>query len=160
MLPLCEILHISVNELLSGERLHDSEYKKKAEKNIMNLMEQRQQAKRNLWLGILAVVSTFLAGFTLIMVSGWLEMEVWQRVVLIVIGFISIVSGIAVAVVLEVNSGSFECSKCGKRFMPKMSAYLCGAHTTTRRKMKCPFCGVKNWCVRRFSLLKDDEEQQ
>lgn len=160
MLPLCEILHISVNELLSGERLHDSEYKKKAEKNIMNLMEQRQQAKRNLWLGILAVVSTFLAGLTLIMVSGWLEMEVWQRVVLIVIGFISIVSGIAVAVVLEVNSGSFECSKCGKRFMPKMSAYLCGAHTTTRRKMKCPFCGVKNWCVRRFSLLKDDEEQQ
>ena len=159
MVPLCEILHISVNELLSGERLHDSEYKKKAEKNIMNLMEQRQQAKRNLWLGILAVVSTFLAGLTLIMVSGWLEMEVWQRVVLIVIGFISIVSGIAVAVVLEVNSGSFECSKCGKRFMPKMSAYLWGAHTTTRRKMKCPFCGVKNWCVRRFSLLKDDEEQ-
>ena len=160
MLPLCEILHISVNELLSGERLQDSEYKKKAEKNIMNLMEQRQQAKRNLWLGILAVISTFLAGLTLIMVSGWLEMEVWQRVVLIVIGFISIVSGIAVAVVLEVNSGSFECSKCGKRFMPKMSAYLCGAHTTTRRYMKCPFCGVKNWCVRRFSLLKDDEEQQ
>ena len=159
MLPLCEVLHISVNELLSGERLQTSEYKKKAEKNIMSLMEQRQQSKRSLWLGILAVVSTFLAGVTLIMVSGLLEMEAWQRVVLIVIGFISIVSGIAVAVVLEVNSGAFECSKCGKRFMPKMLTYLCGAHTATRRKMKCPFCGVKNWCVRRFSLLKDDEEQ-
>ena len=160
MLPLCEILQISVNELLTGKRLHSSEYKKSAEDNLMKLINERETAKRSLWLGILAVVSTFLAGLTLIMVSGWLEMETWQRIVLIVIGFISIVSGITVAVVLEVNSGAFECSKCGKRFMPTMGAYLMGPHTTTRRHMKCPFCGVKNWCIRRFSLEIEEEKEE
>lgn len=36
MIPLCNSLHINVNELLSGERLADSEYQKKAEENIMS----------------------------------------------------------------------------------------------------------------------------
>ena len=31
MLPLCEALDISVNDLLSGERISDIDYKKKAE---------------------------------------------------------------------------------------------------------------------------------
>mgnify|MGYP002509338339 CR=1 FL=1 len=36
---LCEILKINVNELLSGERLPSQEYTKKAEENMMNLIE-------------------------------------------------------------------------------------------------------------------------
>ena len=31
MMPLCEILEISINDLLSGERVSGSDYKKKAE---------------------------------------------------------------------------------------------------------------------------------
>ena len=90
MMPLCDVLQISVNELLSGTRLLSSEYKKNAEENIMRLMNETQRAKRSLWLGILAVVVTFLAGLTLIMLSGFLEMENWMRIVLIVIGFVTL----------------------------------------------------------------------
>lgn len=32
MLPLCDALHITVNDLLSGERLSDTEYQERAEK--------------------------------------------------------------------------------------------------------------------------------
>ena len=39
MLPLCEALGISVNELLSGERLTETEYQRKAEENMGNLVE-------------------------------------------------------------------------------------------------------------------------
>ena len=39
MLPLCEALGISVNELLSGERLTETEYQRKAEENMVNLAE-------------------------------------------------------------------------------------------------------------------------
>ncbi|RKJ20814.1 XRE family transcriptional regulator [bacterium D16-50] len=39
MLPLCEALGISVNELLSGERLTETEYQRKAEENMVNLVE-------------------------------------------------------------------------------------------------------------------------
>lgn len=35
MLPLCELLGITVNELLSGERLDEKQYYKRAEKNLM-----------------------------------------------------------------------------------------------------------------------------
>ena len=38
MLPLCERLGISVNELLSGERLEQENYEQKAEENMLNLM--------------------------------------------------------------------------------------------------------------------------
>lgn len=160
MMPLCELLQISVNELLSGKRLQSSEYKQNAEDNIMRLIEEKQQAKRSLWVGIIAVLSSFLAGFTLIMLTGYLTMEDWQRVVLIIIGFMTIIAGITIAIALEVTSGAFECSKCGKRFMPKTWAYLAGAHTATRRYLKCPHCGEKSMCIRRFSLTKESEENQ
>ena len=39
MMPLCTILGISVNELLSGERLEDENYSDRAEENIVNILE-------------------------------------------------------------------------------------------------------------------------
>lgn len=158
MLPLCEILGVSVNELLSGKRLPSGEYQKHAEVNIMSLMQERRESKRNVGLSIFIVLVTFLAGFTLIWLSGSLEMETWLRVLLVVIGFISLLGGITVAVVLEVTSGAFECQKCKKRFMPTLGAYIAGAHTPTKRWLKCPHCGEKSWCIRRMSLTKEEEE--
>ena len=38
MLPLCQRLGISVNELLSGERLEQESYEQRAEENMLNLM--------------------------------------------------------------------------------------------------------------------------
>ena len=160
MMPLCQILKISVNELLTGRRLQSSEYQRNAEKNLMKLINEREHAKRSLWLGIIALVPAFLAGITLIMIAGYFDLEVWQRIVLILIATLTIAAGLTVAVVLEVNSGAFECAKCGKRFMPKMGAYLAGMHTATRRFLKCPYCGEKSMCIRRFSLEVEEEKEE
>ena len=40
MLPLCKTLQIGVNDLLSGERLCEDNYRKRAEENLMNLIEE------------------------------------------------------------------------------------------------------------------------
>ena len=40
---LCAILKINVNELLSGERLPSQDYNKKAEENIMSLMQENNE---------------------------------------------------------------------------------------------------------------------
>lgn len=40
--PLCEILNINVNELLSGEHLSETVYSLKAEENIMALMKENE----------------------------------------------------------------------------------------------------------------------
>ena len=37
--PLCEILNISINELMSGEKLNDLEYNKKLEENIITTID-------------------------------------------------------------------------------------------------------------------------
>lgn len=49
MLELCEILGITVNELLSGERITTMEdYKNKAEKNMIELQEKKEKVKKSL----------------------------------------------------------------------------------------------------------------
>ncbi|MDE7275052.1 MAG: methyltransferase domain-containing protein [Lachnospiraceae bacterium] len=48
MQSVCNILHIDLNELFSGERLTDTDYKKKAEENMMNLVEEAEKLKKNI----------------------------------------------------------------------------------------------------------------
>lgn len=48
MTPLCEILDINLNELFSGERLTDADYKKKAEETIMRLVAEADKMKKNI----------------------------------------------------------------------------------------------------------------
>ncbi len=46
MLELCAILGITVNELLSGERIPMEEYQKKAEENLVELQEKKAKAQK------------------------------------------------------------------------------------------------------------------
>ena len=151
MLPLCELLEISVNELLSGERLDEKKYFEKAEQNIMSLMEEKAQAKKKLIIAAIICVITLLAGLTLVLVAVLLEMETWLRVVLGVMGAVIIVTGIGLACVLERDAGVYECKHCGERFVPTMTAYLFAPHTPTTRRLKCPKCGKKSYCKKRLS---------
>ena len=159
MLPLCKELDISVNELLSGRKLSDSEYKQNAEDNILSLIqEERAKTKFQTIIAVIVVVATFFAGFTLIMLSGFLEMKTLYRILLIVIGAVVILTGIGVAVALEITCGAFECRKCGHRFVPSVGAYLMGVHTATTRLLKCPKCKKISWCARRMSLSTEEKE--
>lgn len=46
MMELCTILEITVNELLSGERITMDEYQKKAEENLIELQEKKTKAQK------------------------------------------------------------------------------------------------------------------
>ncbi|MCM1244016.1 MAG: helix-turn-helix domain-containing protein [Roseburia sp.] len=67
MLPLCELLEINVNELLSGEHLTQDSYCGKAEENMMNLMKtnenQRKRTIKSMVSGIVLIV-----GFMLVLI--------------------------------------------------------------------------------------------
>lgn len=49
LLPLCHMLNISVNELLSAEKILPADYHKKAEENMANLMEKTGQKTKRQW---------------------------------------------------------------------------------------------------------------
>lgn len=151
MMPLCNELDITVNELLAGERLTEAEYKQKTEEIIMDLMKEKQENKKKVILAVITVVVTLLASLTIFMVSGYYEMPEWHRVVLMIIGFIVLAGGLYVAAALEWNAGTYECGHCKSRFVPTKGAYAAGMHTLTKRYLKCPECGKKSWCKRRLT---------
>ena len=157
MLPLCELLEISVNELLSGERLDEKRYFEKAEQNIMSLIEEKAEAKKKLFIAVIVVVITLLAGLTIVLLADLLEMKTWLRVLLFVIAFVVIGTGIGIACVLDRDAGVYECKHCGERFVPTMKAYLFAPHMPTTRKLKCPKCGKKSYCRKRLSKSEEDK---
>ena len=153
MLPLCELLEISVNELLSGEKLDEKRYVEKAEQNIISLMDEKAQAKKHLIFAVIIAVVTLVAGFTLILFAKYMEMDTWLKIVLVVMGFIIICLGIGIACALEKDAGVYECRHCGERFVPTMKAYIFAPHMLLSRRMKCPKCGKKSYCKKRLSKL-------
>ncbi|MBQ8343507.1 MAG: helix-turn-helix domain-containing protein [Clostridia bacterium] len=146
ILPLCNELGITANELLSGKKLTETEYKKNAEENIVNLMNEKKELKLKVFMEVAVVLITIIAGLALCMVAGLLTIPFGWRVALIVIALTVIFVGIVSAFVLERTAFAFKCSHCGNRFVPTVGAYIMGMHTITKRHLKCPKCGVRNWC--------------
>lgn len=151
MLPLCEALHINVNELLSGEDLTDADYKQKAEENMMNLAREKEESKKKLVLAVIECVLTIISGMTLMLVARMLPMEQWLRAVLIVLAVLVMLGGVGVACALDLSAGTYECRKCGARFVPTAGAFIAGPHTITKRQLKCPHCGKTSYCKKRLT---------
>lgn len=155
MLPLCEILKISVNELLSGEKLNASEYKAKAEENIMKLINEKQENKKRITLSIIVMAITIISASVLVMVSGLAQIPDVARIALIAVAVVIIVAGLGVTAVLDMDASIYECPHCGERFVPNFKDYFLGAHTITRRSLRCPNCGKKSYCRRRLTTKSE-----
>lgn len=146
LLPLCNELDITVNELLSGERVSEEDYRKKAEENMVNLVKEGQENKKKIILSVMVAILVIVAATPLFALSGAIEMDTWIRVILIVIGLIVIAIGLAIACILDRDAGAYECPECNTRFVPEMAAYIMGPHTITKRKLVCPHCGAHKYC--------------
>jgi transcriptional regulator with XRE-family HTH domain/predicted RNA-binding Zn-ribbon protein involved in translation (DUF1610 family) len=146
MLPLCEALDISVNDLLSGERISDIDYKKKAEENMMNLMKENQENKKKEAIAIICAVITIIAVCSLVFISAYIEMHAAIRVALIVLAVVTAALGIGVASILENEASYFVCPHCHAEFKASMKDYVNGYHTFTKRYLKCPECGKSSMC--------------
>jgi transcriptional regulator with XRE-family HTH domain len=146
IIPLCEALDISVNELMTGERIAEYDYRKKAEENMVNLVKEAQESKKKIILSAMVAVLTIAGGIPFFIIAELIEMETWQRIILIVIGFILVVWGIIIACILDKEAGAYECPACHDRFVPDMKDYLMAPHTITKRRLRCPKCGETHWC--------------
>lgn len=146
LLPLCEELDISVNELLAGERVSDNDYRKKAEETMVNLVKEAQESKKKIILSAMVIGLVILAAVPLFLIASIFEMEIWLRFVLIGIGFLVVTVGIIIACILDKDAGAFECPECHNRFVPEMREYVMSLHTVTKRKLCCPKCGATRYC--------------
>lgn len=148
---LCEILEVGLNELLSGEKLTDDDYKTKAEDNIANLLAERRTNKQKIAFSVICFLVCFSVLLVCVLLAGYVTMPTWLRICLIVYGFIILIFGLGVAVYYDIKTGSFECRHCGKKFTPSVSAYILGMHSATTRFLKCPHCGKRSFCKKRLT---------
>lgn len=146
LLPLCEILEITANELLSGKRLSENEYKQKAEENMVNIINESQENKKKIVVECMICAMSLLACITLILLSGFLALKIWLRLALIAVSILIMVVGISSAVILDIQTGAFECPKCKNRFVPSTKEFVLGYHTLTKRNLICPKCGERSFC--------------
>lgn len=146
LISLCSELDITVNELLSGERVSEEQYRKKAEENMVNLVKEAQENKKKIILSVMVGILTILAAVPLFMVAGMFDMRTGVRITFIVIGIVVLIIGIAVACIMDREAGAFECPECHERFIPDMKSYIMAAHTLTKRKLICPKCGAHRYC--------------
>ncbi len=155
MLELCDLLKISVNELLSGERIMTEAYDKRAEENLLELAKQKEEKDKQLLrleyvIGYTASV-TFLI---LIFVASFLEMACWLRILLIVAGSVIFAFGVGNAVMIEQIAGYYECPNCHHKYVPTYQSVFLAPHMGRTRKMKCPECGKRGW--QKKVLTKED----
>ncbi len=150
MLPLCETLNITVNDLLSGERVCEVDYQKKAEENMMDLMKENQENKKRMALSVICGLITIIAVCSLIVIASYIELPVLTRIAVILLAVATAAAGIGAAAMLEVKAGYYECPHCKAQFVPTIGEYVKGYHTLTKRKLTCPACGKRGMCKHRI----------
>lgn len=150
MLPLCNTLNITVNDLLSGEKVSEVNYQKKAEENMINLAKENEENKKQMVLSVVCGFITIIAVCSLVVIASYIEMPTIARVGIIVIAIITAIVGIGSATVLEVKAGYYECPYCKALFIPNITEYVKGYHTLTKRRLTCHKCGKLGMCKHRI----------
>ena len=146
MLELCGLLHISVNELLSGERLMSEVYDRRAEENLLAMRREVDEKNRQLlrteyWVALPAII----AGMAMVFTAAFAEMPVWLRIALIVFALAMLLVVAFVAVGIEQKAGYYECRICHHRYVPTYRQTNLAMHMGRTRYMTCPKCGKKSW---------------
>ena len=146
MLELTEILGISVNELLTGEKIEKEDYKEMAENNLLELKKQEEFSNK-------ALLSTeIIIGFigtsqflTLILFAAFVDTSNLVRGLMITVACCIFAVAMYYALKIEREAGYYECPECHNRYVPEMWAVVMAPHVCRTRKMRCPKCGKKSW---------------
>ena len=148
LLPLCNELEITVNELLTGERISQQNYKKKAEENMVNMIREKEENKQKLLLTtMIGVISTITFVTLLLVVCFYTDVITLPiKMVLMVIAISVFGVGLYVAMWGDRKIGYFKCRNCNELFTPTFMQYNMGMHLLSTRYLKCPHCKTKTWC--------------
>lgn len=107
------------------------------------------RARRTMWIKMIALgivmdtawISTLILG---IMTGTW-----WPFPLALIFVF-----GVGMWLVLKYSAHStYLCPVCGAEFRPKIRAFLLSGHTPYTRRLVCPCCHEKDWCVERYHAL-------
>lgn len=146
MLELCDILKITVNDLLCGEVVTVDNYNRELENNLLEMIKQKEQADKRLLtteivLGIICLIPLTAA----VVFAAVMPLEEWIKNIILIAGIIPLLAATPFAIKIEQNAGYYECRKCGHIHIPQYSSVFLAMHINRTRYMRCPKCGKMSW---------------
>ena len=147
MLELCDILCISVNELLSGEIINMENSNEKNEKLFLDMAKELEKKNKTIWshMWAIMIVSITVLITGLFIAAFFIPEGIWQLVA--VIGLCAVfLPPCFYALKLEVSVGAYKCKNCGHEIVPTYTQALNAMHRGTTRYLKCPECNKRTWC--------------
>lgn len=146
MLELCDILGISVNELLTGEKIKMQDYDKFAEQNLLYMQKREEQKnKMILYLEVFMIVLSIISCGGLALTAKYAIESLPWKITVIVCAVVLLLGTLIICMKLEREVGWYQCAKCGHRYVPGWGSYTKAMHMGWTRYMKCPKCGQKSW---------------
>ena len=147
MLELCDILGISVNELLSGEESNMENSSQKNEQLLLDMAKELEKKNKTIWSSMWAIMivsmTALIAG---IFIAAFLIPEgVWQLVTILCVCVLFLIPCFY-ALKLEVSVGAYKCQNCGYEIVPTYKEVMMAMHRGFTRHLLCPKCNKRTWC--------------
>lgn len=145
MLKLCDILGISVNELLSGKKIEQTN--DDGDKLLLDMAKEIEQKNKTIWtsMWVVMIVSILALVLTLFISAFLIPEGPWQLVIIILSCLIFLIPCFY-ALKLEVSVGAYKCKNCGYEIVPEYKEAMMAMHMGTTRYLKCPNCQKRTWC--------------
>ena len=146
MLELCDILNISVNDLLCGEVVTMDNYNKEMENKLIEMLRQKEESDKRLLkleivLGIIAILPLIAA----VIIAIIIPMEEWKAGLLVGLSLLPLLIATPFALKIEQKAGYYECQKCRHKHIPQYDSVFWAMHINRTRYMRCPKCGTMSW---------------
>ena len=152
MLDLCEILNISVNELLNGERISMENTNEKAEELIIELAHQEESKNKKILLNVYVLLITSTIFYIALILVGCFTLEKGAKLGTLICGSTTFYVLIAFyAVKIEKDAGYYECMECHNKCIPSYFTSITAPHVFSKRHLKCPICHKKTWAKKIMS---------
>ena len=146
MLDLCDILGISVNELLYGEEI-SMENNEKNEQLLLDMAKELEKKNKTIWRSMwIIMIASMTALLAALLAAAFLVPEgPWQLVAIIGACVVFLIPCFY-ALKLEISVGAYKCKHCGHEIVPTYTEALNAMHMGTTRYLKCPACQKRSWC--------------
>jgi len=146
MLELCNMLDITVNDLLSGEVITVDNYNKELENNLLEMIRQKEQSDRRLLtmeivMGTVCLIPLLAA----VCLANMLPLEEGVQVLIILAGLLPLLIATPFALKIEQKAGYYVCKCCNHTYIPQYSNVFWAMHMGRTRYMRCPKCGKYSW---------------
>lgn len=147
MLQLCDILRITVNDLLRGEVVLMGNDQKMNDEMLIEMIKEKEEKDRMLLKAelIVGIVSFIPLLIATIFVAYNQNIEEWKRGVIVLASIVPFLIAVPFLIKIEQKAGYYKCAECGHCYVPAFKSVLCAPHMGLTRKMTCPKCGKKSW---------------